>query len=251
MSGIEQPLPGNATAGVVRVGDTVRRPVGPWTDTVDALLAHLWTVGFSGAPRPLGRDDQGRQVLEYVPGEIGPEAGTYPTAQLRQIGGLLADLHRAVAGFVPPASAVWNVVIAPDAEEIICHNDAAPWNLVDSPRGWVLIDWDAAGPGSRLWELAYSAQSVAGLRPDRAPRESAVRLRAFVDGYGLDGAARPALAAMLGRRAAAMYDFLRASSRQRRQPWARIWTEDGAYWRATAAYLDAHVDLWTSALLSA
>lgn len=235
----------------MRVGDTVRRPVGPWTDTVDALLAHLHAVGFTGAPRPLGRDDQGRQVLEYVPGEIGAESGTYRTLQLRAIGALLADLHRAVAGFVPPVAAVWNVVIAPDAEDLICHHDAAPWNLVESARGWVLIDWDAAGPGSRLWELAYSAQSMAGLRADRDPRESAARLRSFVDGYGLDGPSRPALAAMLGRRAAAMYDFLRAGARQRHQPWARIWAEDGAYWRATAAYLDAHVDLWTSALLSA
>ncbi|NBE79777.1 hypothetical protein [Micromonospora rubida] len=29
----EQPPPGNATVSVVRVGDTVRRPAGQWTDT--------------------------------------------------------------------------------------------------------------------------------------------------------------------------------------------------------------------------
>jgi Ser/Thr protein kinase RdoA (MazF antagonist) len=244
----EQPLVGNVTSGVVRIGDTVRRPVGPWTDTVDALLLHLHEVGFAGAPRPLGRDEQGRQVLEYVPGELGDESGTYPTTELTAIGRLLADFHDAVASFVPPASAVWNRVISSDAEEIICHNDAAPWNLVRSPRGWVLIDWDAAGPGSRLWGLAYSAQSMAGLNPGRAPHDAAGRLRAFVDGYGLDKASRPALATMLGRRARAMYELLRVGAQQQRQPWARIWTEDGPYWRATADYLDAHVDLWTTSL---
>lgn len=55
MTTYEQPLTGNVTRGLVRVGDTVRRPAGPWTDAVDALLRHLHDVGFPGAPRPLGR----------------------------------------------------------------------------------------------------------------------------------------------------------------------------------------------------
>ncbi|WP_446215485.1 phosphotransferase enzyme family protein [Micromonospora sp. IBHARD004] len=248
MTGVELSLRGNVTAGVVRVGDTVRRPVGPWTESVDALLHHLHEVGFPGAPRPLGRDARGRQVLEYVPGEPGDPAGTYAPAELASIGALLAELHRATAGFVPPAAAVWQRVIPPDGEELVCHHDAAPWNLVRSPRGWVLIDWDSAGPGTRLWELAYAAQSMAGMRPDRPVRESARRLRVFVDGYGLAGADRPALAGLLGRRARAMCDLLQRGARDGVQPWARIHAEDGAYWRDTAAYLDAHVAAWTAAL---
>ncbi|MEU5790316.1 phosphotransferase [Micromonospora purpureochromogenes] len=244
----EQPLPGNVTTGVVRVGDTVRRPVGPWTDSVDALLAHLHAVGFTGAPRPLGRDARGRQVLEYVPGECGPETGTYPLTELASIGRLLAELHDAVAGFVPPEPAGWRVAITPDGADLVCHHDAAPWNLVRADRGWVLIDWDGAGPGTRRWELAYAAQAMAGMRPDRPVAESARRLRALVDGYGLAGADRPALAATLGRRARAMYALLRDGARDGVQPWARIFTVDGPYWRATAAHLDAHVEDWTRAL---
>jgi Ser/Thr protein kinase RdoA (MazF antagonist) len=244
----EETLTGNVTSGIVRIGATVRRPTGPWTDAVDALLAYLHEVGFTAAPRPLGRDEQGRQVLEYVPGELGDAAGTYSIQELTEIGRMLADLHEAVAGFVPPAGAVWQPVIPPDREEIICHHDVAPWNLVRSDRGWVLIDWDGAGPGSRLWELAYAAQSMAGLNPWRPLEESAVRLRAFVDGYGLEEGVRPALAVMLGRRARAMYDLLREGAEQQRQPWARIWTEDGPYWGATADHLDAHIGAWEAAL---
>lgn len=244
----EQPLTSNVTTGVVRVGGTVRRPVGPWTDAVDALLEHLHAVGFTAAPRPLGRDERGRQVLEYIPGDVGDETGTYPPGELKEIGRMLRDLHAALSEFVPPATAAWNRVIPPDREELICHNDVAPWNLVRSPRGWVLIDWDAAGPGSRLWDLAYAAQSMAGLRPDRPVPEAAARLRAFVDGYGLDDESRPRLADMLGRRARAMYDLLRDGALQQRQPWARIWTEDGPYWCSTADHLDAHVDTWAAAL---
>lgn len=250
MSGVsrhEEPLAGNVTPGLVRVGDTVRRPVGPWTDSVDAVLEHLHAVGFTGAPRSFGRDQQGRQVLEYVAGTLGAQSGTYPLRELYSIGRMLAGLHEALAGFVPPPGAVWNRIIAPDREKMICHNDVAPWNLVRSDRGWVLIDWDATAPASRLWDLAYAAQSMAGLRADRPVAESAARLRAFLDGYGLAPQARPALAAMLGRRARAMYDMLRDSATRQRQPWARIWTEDGPYWLATAEYLDLHQQAWTTA----
>jgi Ser/Thr protein kinase RdoA (MazF antagonist) len=244
----EEVLTGNVTTGVVRVGDTVRRPAGPWTETVDLLLEHLHAVGFAAAPRPLGRDAHGRQVLEYVPGEIGAESGTYSIEELHSIGQMLAQLHEALSTFAPPANAVWHRVITPDREELVCHNDVAPWNLVKSVRGWVLIDWDAAAPASRLWDLAYAAQSMAGLRADRPVHQSMTRLRAFVDGYGRDDVSRPALVTMLGRRARAMYELLREGAREQRQPWARIWTEDGPYWLAVADYLDAHADAWLAAL---
>ncbi len=197
----------------------------------------------------MGRDEKGRQVLEYVSGELGAESGTYSQSELSSIGRMVAELHEASASFVPPAGALWNQVIPPDREELICHNDVAPWNLVKSPvRGWVLIDWDSAAPSSRLWDIAYAAQSMAGLRADRPVSESATRLRAIVDGYGLDEVSRSALPAMLGRRARAMYDLLRAGHEQQRQPWARIWNEDGPYWSATAEYLDAHTYVWDAAL---
>lgn len=72
--------------------------------------------------------------------------------------------------------------------------NAAPWNQARSPRGWVLIDWDTVAPGSRLWELAYAAQTMVGLRPDRPTGLAAELLVALVDGYGLDDADRSALA---------------------------------------------------------
>jgi len=220
----------------------------PWSDSIDTLLTHLHDVGFDAAPRALGRDEQGRQVVEYVAGELGAEAGRYSATELFSIGRMVADLHTALASFVPPSGAVWNRIIPPDRDEMICHNDVAPWNLVKSDRGWVLIDWDAAAPGSRLWDLAYSAQSMAGLRADRPVSESAARLRMFVDGYGLDEASRAALPPMLGRRARAMYELLREGARRQQQPWARIWTEDGPYWLSTADYLDANADAWRVAL---
>ncbi|GIF50037.1 phosphotransferase family enzyme [Asanoa ferruginea] len=247
----EDRLTGNVTAGLVRIGDTVRRPVGPHTDAVDALLAHLHDVGFTGAPRPLGRDEKGRQVLEFVPGEMTMDIDP---RDLPDLGRLLRDLHAATASFTPPPDAGWHSEIPPvgvpgsPVGEVICHHDAAPWNLVRAERGWVLIDWDNAGPGSRAWELAYAALSCCGMRPEQPVPESAARLRAFVDGYGLEPGLRPALAGLLGVNAGAMYDLLATAARDGRQPWARIFTEDGAFWRGVADYLDENRAEWASAL---
>ncbi|MFC7246643.1 phosphotransferase [Catellatospora aurea] len=244
----EEALVGNVTSGVVRVGATVRRPAGPWTDGVDAFLRHLHEAGFTGAPRPLGRDEQGRQVLEYVAGEIGDATGTYSPEELAGIGRMQRALHDASASFVAAPGTRWESPIPPDRAELICHNDVSPWNLVRAEHGWVLIDWDNVAPSSRLWDLAYAAQSMAGMSARRDPAESATRLRAYTDGYGLDPALGPELAVLLGRRARAMYHLLETGFRDQRQPWARIFTEDGPYWRDTADYLDAHVAVWAAAL---
>ncbi|GAA2398330.1 phosphotransferase [Catellatospora methionotrophica] len=244
----EEALVGNVTSGVVRVGKTVRRPAGAWTDGVDAFLRHLRAAGFGGAPEPLGRDEQGRQVLAYVAGEIGDATGTYTLTELAEIGRMQRALHDAAASFVPAPGTRWATPIPPDRAELVCHNDVAPWNLIRAERGWVLIDWDGAAPSSRLWDLAYAAQSMAGMSARRAPAESAARLRAYTDGYGLDARRGPELAALLGRRARAMYHLLETGAREQRQPWARIFTEDGPYWRGTADYLDRHTAVWAAAL---
>ena len=41
------------TQGIVRIGDTVRRPLRPFSLTIQAYLAHLRDAGFTGAPLPL------------------------------------------------------------------------------------------------------------------------------------------------------------------------------------------------------
>ena len=156
---------GNATAGVVRVGDTVRRPAGPHTPAVHALLAHLHAAGFEGAPRPLGIDERGREVLSFIPGIVpGPERFDLlaPEDRLSQAARLIRAFHDAVIGFVPPAGARWQVLIPAEGEgDIIAHHDLAPWNLVIGPQ-WAFIDWDLAAPGTRLWDVALCR---AWLRP--------------------------------------------------------------------------------------
>ncbi len=155
--GDEELLAGGNVGVVVRVGDTVRRTAGPWSRSVDAVLAHLERVGFEGAPRARGYVDEGRQVLSYVEGHIDEDPMDLSQQGLGRVGRLVRDFHDAMESFVPAPDAVWAVVIPPDRQDLVCHHDIAPWNLVRAPGRLVLIDWDGAGPGSRLWDLAYAA----------------------------------------------------------------------------------------------
>jgi hypothetical protein len=127
MPGDEHVLTGGNVAGhVVRVGDTVRKPVTSATPAVEALLRHLEAAGFAGAPRTLGRDERGRQVLEYIPGPLADTQPPLDLGGLHRAGTLIRTLHDASAGFRPPQDAGWNVVIPPDRADLICHNDLAP-----------------------------------------------------------------------------------------------------------------------------
>ncbi|MET8981821.1 phosphotransferase [Streptomyces sp. NPDC004539] len=253
----EHPLSGgNASAGVVRIGDTVRRPAGPWTPAVHALLTHLHDVGFRAAPRPLGIDEQGREVLTFVPGEVvWPHrfALVEPVEHLARVARLVREFHDAVQGFTPPPDARWQTLVPAEGAEIVAHQDLAPWNLVtDGENGWAFIDWDTAAPGSRLWDVAYAIRGFVPLsaHPDWRRTDAAARLRVFADAYGLDEAERRELVPMLGRRARAMHDFLRDSRARGDQPWATLWDEGhGNAWREDAEYIEAREESWAQALL--
>jgi len=65
----EVTLPGGNTTGATLIGDVVHKRAQPWTASVHAVLRHLENAGFDGAPRALGFDDQGREMLTYLPGE--------------------------------------------------------------------------------------------------------------------------------------------------------------------------------------
>ena len=101
----ETVLEGGDLNVVVRVGDTVRRPVGEWSPAVHALLRHFETVGFDGAPRFLGIDEQGREILSFVEGDaaLAPIPGS--DEALVELGRLLRRMHEATAGFEPPPPA--------------------------------------------------------------------------------------------------------------------------------------------------
>jgi hypothetical protein len=241
---------GNVAEMVVRVGSTVRKPAGASTGAVEALLDHLANVGFQGAPRSLGRDELGRHVLEYIPGDVAFGLAPPTLSELYRLGALIRELHDASESFTPPHVASWNVVVPPDRKDLICHHDLAPWNLVRSGDRWVFIDWDGAGPGSRLWDLAYSASTFVPLVAGGNPALDGPRLGALVNGYGLDERQRRAFPPLIEAHTRGMFDLLSESSLTGEQPWARLYAEGhGEHWGPAADYVQEHLDEWTAVLL--
>src|SRR4051794_30947680 len=214
----EEPLHGGNTTVVVRVGDTVRRPVGPWTPAVHGLLDHLAAVGFTGSPRVLGIDESNREILEFVPGEVGSLSAAQPLPAwfatpdaCWSIGRWIRDFQSAQADLVVDRARPWRR--APGASlgsgQVIVHHDVSPYNTVRRPDGsLVVLDWDFARPGNPIEDLAWAAWRWVPLMAGREwhaeygvgdaedVRDRQRRhLAALLDGYGPVGApaARPRL----------------------------------------------------------
>lgn len=174
----EQALEGGCqTAGVVRVGETVRRPLHARSDYVHAVLEHLSRVGFDGAPRLLGIDEQGREMLSHFAGEV-PARSPFrlSDARLQSAGRLIRRFHDATAG-TPLAG----------GEEVVCHGDLGPHNIVfDGDAAVGLIDWDdGVGPGTRLVDFAHAAWCCADVCEEGVDvREQGRKVRTLCDAYG-------------------------------------------------------------------
>ncbi|MDX3225116.1 phosphotransferase [Streptomyces sp. ME19-01-6] len=170
---------GRITKGVVRVGDTVRRPVGPHSPFVHRLLRHLEDVGSDAAPRLLGTDAKGREVLSFQHGEVVTafRARDWSPAQITAAAQLLRRLHDATAG-TPIA----------DGAETVCHNDFSPLNVafVDGLPASA-FDFDQAAPGPRARDLAYAAWLwLLGAEITGHLDHQLALLRTFLDVYGLE-----------------------------------------------------------------
>lgn len=170
---------GRQTPGIVRVGDTVRRPTGSHTPFVHELLRYLEAVGFTGAPRLLGTDERGRDILMYIEGDVPHAYGAAPLsdAQLRNAASMIRRFHDATAGTGLAAN-----------EQVVCHNELGPHNTVfvgDEPVAF--IDWDDAVPGTRLFDLANAIWCFVDIGERGGDIASqARRIRLMCDAYGWD-----------------------------------------------------------------
>jgi hypothetical protein len=193
-------LTGGTINRPVRIGDTVHRASGPWSENVRDLLTHLQGVGFDYAPRFLGFDEEGREVLSYIPGQA--LMRPWPSAfrelgALRDVARVVRLYHDAVADYRPPTDRPWfNGRTDPLPGEIIIHGDLGPWNIIIDDAGEVtgIIDWDFAQPGNGTTDIAYLAFYLTMLRDDEAaasagftsPPDRRARLEALATAYGAD-----------------------------------------------------------------
>ena len=179
----EVPLSGGRiTPGVVRVGDTVRRPTIQASPFVARLLGHLEQLGFTGAPRHLGLDEAGRDTFSYLPGHVPARFQQWTDAQVTAAGALLRSLHDATRG---------SALAGPCA--VVCHHDPGPNNTVfRDGLPYAFIDFDTAAPGDPLEDVGYAAWTwCVSSRPTAPPAAAqAAQVRVLADAYGLGASDR-------------------------------------------------------------
>lgn len=170
---------GQLTLGIVRIGSTVRRPPKSNATFVHNLLLFLEEQGFDFAPRFLGMDEQGREVLSYLEGQMWPGSGSSLSDDLLiQAAQIIRRLHDITAGSQ-----------LAQGHEIVAHQELGPHNTIFQENQLVgFIDWDDAAPGTRLRDLANAVYNYVdvGHWTNQTADEQARRIRLMCIAYGWD-----------------------------------------------------------------
>ncbi len=248
-------LPGGMGSGgaVVRVGATVRRPLGPQSAAVHAFLGHLEAVGFAGAPRHLGTDAEGRAVLTYIEGEVGLPpfpSWTASEALLVSVAELQGRLHTAARSFVAPRDAWWDRTNLPPLppQPIVCHNDLCVENVVtNNGQATAFIDFDFAAPTHPLVDIAIAARHWVPVRDPvdldegRAHVDQIERFRLFCATHGLGRDERAQVVAECGNFLDRALDSMRSRAAARLPMYVAAWKAGyGEQNRRSRAWLEAH-----------
>jgi hypothetical protein len=190
--GTGERLAGGLAHDVVRIGETVRRPMPERASYVHDVLRLFARHGWPAAPRYLGVDEEGRQTLTYLAGHVAWQPAQPPAVwsddSLTRVAKLVRQFHDLTAG----------TPLAAD-DEVVCHNDLSPRNTVYRDDGaglrpYAFIDWDFAAPGRRVHDVAHVCWQFLDLGPGRANPKGPARLIGLVaDTYGLHTRDRRAL----------------------------------------------------------
>ena len=257
----ERTLAGGLTnAGqVTRLGDTVRRPRRSTTPATRALLDHLERKGFEGAPRFLGIDERGREVLSFIPGEAAIEpvpAWALTDEALVGVARVLRGYHDTAASFDPTPHTWPHPVPAPFRGTLVTHNDPNLDNVVFAAgRAVALIDFDLASPACAAWDVACAARLWVPLRadcdvPEGLRGRALARLRLFADAYGLPHRERARVVDALVHAHDWCYRVVGTAIAAGHGQFSHMWHEGGGAGRArrTREWLVTHGDQMRRAL---
>ena len=253
---------GIANAGaVVRVGAHVLRPSNPHTATIHAFLSELRAGGFEGASNPVGVDADGRERLEFIPGDVPvPPFPAWARSDdvLASIAALLARFHRAATDH-DTAAGTWSDEMAdPLGGTVICHNDVCPENVVFRDGVAVaLLDFDFCAPGRPVYDLARCVQMCVPVDDDTSAARVGFdgenrpdRLRIACDSYGLTADERVDLLGIVDQLIANGGTFVRRRVEAGDPNFIAVWQAMGGEERfdRRRRWWDAHRSWWAAAL---
>lgn len=236
----EEPLAGGvANAGsVTRDGHDVLRPSNLHTPSIHRFLSALRDAGFDGASMPVGIDDDGRERLGFIEGDV--PLPPYPEwAQLDSvlvsIAALMRRFHDASRTFDATGSTWSREMADPEGGPTICHNDVCLENVVFRHGVAVgLVDFDFAAPGRPVYDLAQMARmcvpiddDVNAARLGWQPADRPARLRLVADAAALDRVSRHELFTTMSDSIARGGEFVRRRVAAGDPNFIEMWNEMG------------------------
>ena len=223
-------LTGGRKGAIYSDGDSVYRPLQPWSRSVHLLLNHLSSSNMAGCPRLLAIVGE-QEVLSYVAGDTYnyPLSGSIATLEaLKSAARLLREIHDSTVLFMNQrevAELPW--MLAPrEPFEVICHGDFTPYNVALTNNAVTgVFDFDTAHPGPRVWDLAYSVYCWAPFKTDSIDRlgsleDQLLRAKVFCDTYGVKNTDRQHLAEVMVIRLEALVSFIREQAVKGHQQFA-------------------------------
>jgi Ser/Thr protein kinase RdoA (MazF antagonist) len=206
---------------VVCLNNEVHRPVGPWTQQVHKLLHSLRAQGFCAAPEPLGFDEQGREMVSFLKGETSHIPPTSLKA-LISAAKLLRAYHDASQNFLDDSVSQQGWMLpCKNPQEVMCHGDFAPYNVVfDGEQAVGIIDFDTAHPGPRAWDMAYALYRFAPFTNPHNEEgfgnieDQILRGRLFCNAYELAEDKRRGIANLMIERLQELVDFMMKSAQE-------------------------------------
>ena len=226
----------------MRIGEHVVRPTNAHTPTIHRLMAFMRDCGFDGVQHVVGIQPDGRERLTFVAGDVPlppfPE-WSLTDEVLSSTTELVRRFHDATVGFPSMDTDTWSDEMADPqvggADDVICHNDVCPENVVyRDGRAVAILDLDFAAPGRRIWDVAAFARYFV---PVDGPEGAALlgrghldpfrRLRVVADAYGLDGRQRRQLVDVLGEQIRRGGEFVMRRIEAGEQAFIDMWNSMG------------------------
>ncbi len=217
-------------------------------------------TGFEGVPELVGIDDDGRERLVFIEGEVPiapfPEWSQSDNA-LASLAELLRGFHDAAKGF-DPTDFTWNDSLAdPAGGTVVCHNDVCSENVVFRDGiAIALLDFEFAAPGRPVFDLAQLARLCVPIENDFdqarlgwQPADRPARLRLVADAYGLGRDGRKELMTAIDVALARGEEFVRRRLEAGDPNFVEMWNQtDGAerYHRRRRWWNDNHHNFATA-----
>ncbi|MBN2730587.1 MAG: phosphotransferase [Bacteroidales bacterium] len=192
-----QTLEGGLMNAPTLLDNKVYRQITKSTETIHQLLKHARSKGINWIPEPISFD-LNTEVLSYIKGEVPHEMPSWIWNQsvLTQVALRMREWHDATVDFECD-NPKWSFDTNTE-HQVICHNDFAPYNCVFVHGDFVgLFDFDLCSPGSRLWDMSYTAYRYIPIMPTVAIEEESevspfdieemnIRINMFLKAYSKD-----------------------------------------------------------------